>query len=126
MTALPEKLELRLGVSLQAFFEKNSEKNGKSIDRSGRKMYNKEGTLERTEQTMEALLKILKELHPEVDFSMEQDLVGEGILDSMDIVTLITEINSEFDVRIPAEEILPENFCSPQALYELICRLDEA
>lgn len=74
---------------------------------------------------MEKLYEILKSLHPDVDFTEEQDLIGDGILDSLDIVTLITEINSEFDVSIPAEEILPENFCSPQAIYELIQRLDE-
>ena len=75
---------------------------------------------------MEKLYEILKNLHPDVDFSVEQDLIGEEILDSLDIVTLITEINSEFDVSIPAEEILPENFCSAEAIYALISRLDEA
>ncbi len=74
---------------------------------------------------MEKLLEILKEIHPDVDFSSQEDLIGEGILDSLDIVTLITEINSVFDVSIPAEEILPENFCSAEAIYALIERLDE-
>lgn len=74
---------------------------------------------------MEQLLKILKNMHPDVDFGVEDDLIGNGVLDSLDIVTLITEINSEFDVSIPAEEILPENFNSAEALYALICRLDE-
>lgn len=75
---------------------------------------------------MEALLQILKDLHPDVDFAVETDLIGDGVLDSLDIVTLITEINSAYDVSIPAEEILPENFCSVQAIYDLILRLDEA
>ena len=74
---------------------------------------------------MEALLNILKSLHPEVDFTAEDDLIGNGVLDSLDIVTLITEINAEFDVSIPAEEILPENFNSARAMYALISRLDE-
>ena len=74
---------------------------------------------------MEQLLKILKNMHPDVDFGVEDDLIGNGVLDSLDIVTLITEINSEFDVSIPAEEILPENFNSAEALYALICRLDD-
>ncbi len=74
---------------------------------------------------MERLMRILKELHPEVDFSAATDLVGEGILDSLDIVTLITEINSEFDVSIPAEEVIPENFASAKDIYALIVRLDE-
>ena len=74
---------------------------------------------------METLLKILKSMHPEVDFTAEDDLIGNGVLDSLDIVTLITEINAEFDVSIPAEEILPENFNSAEAIYALIERLDE-
>ena len=74
---------------------------------------------------MEKLLNILKEMHPEVDFSMEDDLIGGGILDSMDIVTLITEINESFDVSIPAEEVIPENFDSAASIWALISRLDE-
>lgn len=74
---------------------------------------------------MEELLNILKDLHPDVDFTTETDLIGDEILDSLDIVTLITEINSTFDVNIPAEEILPENFCSAEAIFALINRLDE-
>ncbi len=75
---------------------------------------------------MEELMRILKEMHPEVDFDTANDLIGDGVLDSLDIVTLITEINSAYDVNIPAEEILPENFSSAKAIYDLITRLDEA
>ena len=64
-------------------------------------------------------------MHPEVDFSVEEDLIGEGILDSLDIVTLITEINGTFDVSIPAEEIVPENFASIETIWARIERLDE-
>ena len=74
---------------------------------------------------MEKLLKILSELHPDVDFADNKELIDDGILDSLDIVTLVTEINAEFDVTIPAEEIVPENFNSAAALMELITRLDE-
>ena len=74
---------------------------------------------------MEQLLEILNNMHPEVDFETEDDLIGEGILDSLDIVTLITEINNTFDVSIPAEEVIPENFNSAEAIMALIQRLDE-
>ena len=74
---------------------------------------------------MEQLLEILSDLHPDVDFESEDGLVDNGILDSLDIVTLITEINDAFDISIPAEEIIPENFNSAEALYALICKLDE-
>ncbi len=74
---------------------------------------------------MEKLIEILEELHPDVDFENEDGLIDNGILDSLDIVTLITEINDRFDVSVPAEEIIPENFNSAAALMALIERLDE-
>lgn len=73
---------------------------------------------------MEQLIEIMQNLHPDVDFEAYEGLVDDGILDSLDIVTLITDINDAFDVSIPAEEILPENFNSAAALWELIERLD--
>lgn len=75
---------------------------------------------------MEQLLNILRELHDDVDFETREDLVDEGILDSLDIVTLITEINDTFDISIPAEEIIPDNFNSAAAIWALIEKLDEA
>lgn len=72
---------------------------------------------------MEQLLEILKELHPEVDFATNDKLIDGKVLDSFDIVTIIAEINSEFDVAIPAEEIIPENFNSAQALWALVEKL---
>ena len=75
---------------------------------------------------MEKLLEILKDLHDDVDFESEEALIDDGILDSLDVVASITEVSSEFDVRIPPEEIIPENFNSVAALWALISRLDEA
>ena len=74
---------------------------------------------------MEQLLEILTELHPDVDFETANDLIDGKVLDSFDIVTLVAEIDSEFDVAIPAEELVPENFNSAKSLYELIERLME-
>ena len=74
---------------------------------------------------MEQLLNILSELHPEVDFETEEHLIDNKILDSFDIVTIVAEIDSEFDVSIPAEELVPENFNSAKALHALVERLME-
>lgn len=74
---------------------------------------------------MEKLLEILRELHDDVDFESADGLVDDGIIDSLDIVTLVTEINDSLGVSIPPEEIIPDNFNSANALWELICRLDE-
>ena len=72
---------------------------------------------------MNDLIEILENLHPEVDFDTCDTLIDDKILDSFDIISIISEINEVFDVVIPAEEIVPENFNSAEALYELISRL---
>lgn len=74
---------------------------------------------------MDELLKILHEIEPDVDFSTRRNLIDDRILDSLDIVSLISEISDRFDVTIPPQEIVPENFNSAKAIYDLIVRLDE-
>lgn len=74
---------------------------------------------------MEKIIDILTELHPDVDFSVADGLIDDGILDSLDIVSLVAAIDTEFDVTVPAEEIIPENFNSAQAIFSMITRLDE-
>ena len=73
---------------------------------------------------MDELLNILNELHPDVDFEAEEALIGDGILDSLDIVSLISGISETFDVTITAKDITPENFNSARALWALIERLE--
>ncbi len=72
------------------------------------------------EEIKSALLEILEELHPDEDFERCDTLVDSKVLDSFDIITLISEINDEFDVVISADKIVPENFNSVDALCELI------
>ncbi len=74
---------------------------------------------------MERLIEILEGLHPEVDFETCDDLIDGKIFDSFDIVTLVAEINEEFDIAIPAEELIPDNFNSAEAIWDLIQKLDE-
>ena len=74
---------------------------------------------------MSDLLEILEDLHPEVDFEQETGLVDKKILDSFDIITIISEIADQFDVTIPAKEIIPENFNSAKALWALVERRED-
>ena len=74
---------------------------------------------------LELLLEILEDLHPDVDFENCDTLIDENILDSFDIIALISEINMEFGISIPPDEIVPENFNSAKALYDLIERLSD-
>lgn len=72
---------------------------------------------------MQRLKKILRELHPELELSGEERLIEDGILDSLDIVTLVTDINSEYGIRIGAEDIIKENFDSCDDIIALVARL---
>ena len=74
---------------------------------------------------MEELLEILQELHPEVDFETADNLVDGKIIDSFDIVSIIAEIGDRFDVVVSAEYIIPENFNSAKAMYEMIQKIED-
>lgn len=74
---------------------------------------------------MEELLEILEEMYPDIDFATEDALVSGKIFNSFDIISIIAEVNDCFDVTIPAEEILTENFDSAEALYRLIQKLQD-
>lgn len=74
---------------------------------------------------MEDLLKVLERVKPGVDFANNTSLIDDEILDSFDIVTLVAALDDEFDVQITAKDIMPENFNSAEAMYNLIQRLEE-
>ena len=69
---------------------------------------------------MEKLLKILKRVEPEVDFIENNNLIDKGILDSIDIVTIISEIEMEYLIEFDPEEIDPDNFQSVLTMLEMI------
>ena len=69
---------------------------------------------------MDRLLEILEELNPEIDYKNTENLVDGRYLDSLTILSLISEIEEEFDVEVPTVEIIPENFNSVNKIYELI------
>lgn len=72
---------------------------------------------------MDQILEILRGLHPEVDFETCESLIDDRIIDSFDIVSIISDISDEFDITIPVEEIVPKNFNSAKALNALVERL---
>ena len=69
---------------------------------------------------LEELLEILTEAVPGVDFETETALVDDEILESLDIVTIVSEIKAAFDVAISVDDLVPENFNSVQAMLALI------
>ena len=72
---------------------------------------------------MEELLRIMSEVRPDIDFENETHLIDNEMLDSLDIVAIVTDVNDEFDISINVNDLLPENFNSAKALYELITKL---
>ena len=71
---------------------------------------------------MKKLLEILTDINEDVDFVNEKALVDDGLIDSFDITSIITALDEEFQVRIEASEIEPENFNSIEAIMETVKR----
>lgn len=74
---------------------------------------------------MEELMEILEELRPDVDFANEKSLVTGGVLDSFDIISLVSQLNDEFDITIKPANLVPENFNSAEAMLSLIEKLQD-
>lgn len=72
---------------------------------------------------MEKLLEILKGIRPDVDFENETALIDDGILDSFDVVSIISELDDEFGVQIRINELDPENFNSAESIWNLVQKL---
>ncbi len=72
---------------------------------------------------MERLLPLLQEIRPDVDFEKETALIDEGILDSFDVVSIISELDDLYDVQIRISELDPENFNSLDSIKELILKM---
>ena len=74
---------------------------------------------------MEELLAILQEINETPDYATETKLIDNGILDSLAILALVTEIENEFDVEVSPVDLIPDNFNSMQSLMDMINRLKE-
>lgn len=74
---------------------------------------------------MKKLLEILKEIKPGVDYENIDTLINDHYLDSLSILSLISELEDEFDIVIPTVEIIPDNFNSVKSMMALINRLKE-
>ncbi len=72
---------------------------------------------------MEELLELLKGVRADVDFENETALIDDGILDSFDVVSIISEIDDKFDVQIRISELDPDNFNSAESIWELVQKL---
>ena len=69
---------------------------------------------------MEELIEIMSRIRPDIDFTTADTLIDDDMLDSFDIIAIVAEVNHEFGIEINVNDLLPENFNSASALYELI------
>ena len=74
---------------------------------------------------MEKLLEILEEIKPGVDYENIDTLINDHYLDSLSILSLISELEDEFAIVIPTVEIIPDNFNSVKSMMALINKLKE-
>lgn len=66
------------------------------------------------------ILKIMKDVRPNIDFENEKALIDDELLESFDIISIVTELMEEFDIYIDADDIEPENLNSLDAVCELV------
>ena len=72
---------------------------------------------------MDELLELLEDIKPTVDFRTCTGLIDDGYLDSFDILSIVSELNDAFGIEISPVDIIPENFNSAQALWDMVERL---
>ena len=68
----------------------------------------------------EKVLEILSNLRPEFDFTEDVNFIEEGMLDSFDVVTLVSDLDSTFGISIDGVDIVPENFSSVDSIINLL------
>ena len=72
---------------------------------------------------MEEILSIMSGIRDDIDFTTEKKLIDDELLDSFDIISIVSEVNEHFGIEINVDDLLPENFNSAEALYELIKKM---
>ena len=73
----------------------------------------------------EQIIESLEDIQPEADYETCQTLIDDHILTSLDVLSLVAELEDEFDVTIPTVEIIPSNFNSVDAIAAMVERLQE-
>jgi acyl carrier protein len=69
---------------------------------------------------MKSVTEILKEIRPEFDFTSSTDFIADGMLDSFDVITLVSALDKNYSISIQGTDIVPENFQNLQALETLL------
>ncbi|MBP3892767.1 MAG: acyl carrier protein [Atopobiaceae bacterium] len=71
------------------------------------------------------IIEILEDINPDVDYDTCTTLIDDRHIESLGMVSLVAELEDEFDITIPAVEVVAENFNSVDAITALVERLAE-
>jgi acyl carrier protein/ribosomal protein S18 acetylase RimI-like enzyme len=112
-------------TNFQQWVQSNNEAALKLYSNFGFKSTNKSSISLLKIKKMEKFYGILEEIRPDIDFKKETQLVDDGLLDSFDIVSIVSELNDYFDIAIRVSELNPENFNSAEAIYKMCIKLKE-
>ena len=74
---------------------------------------------------MDKIIAILSGLKSGVDFATAEDIVTNKIIDSIDIATMISSIEEEFDIEIGMEYMENKNFDTVAAIWNMIQEIEE-
>ncbi|MDF9810745.1 acyl carrier protein [Aurantimicrobium minutum] len=66
------------------------------------------------------IMNILKNVRPDADFDTSDDFVSDGFLDSFDVISLVSELDSSFGISIDGAKITPENFSTLEKIADLV------
>ena len=72
---------------------------------------------------MDTLMEILEDVQPDVDFESCETLIDDGMLDSFAILSIVSELEEQFEISVSPADIIPENFNSAQAIWAMVQRL---
>jgi acyl carrier protein len=68
----------------------------------------------------ESVLSVLSGIRPEFDFSQNVNYIEEGMIDSFDLILLVSELDKKFGISIDGVDIVPENFSSLDQIVKLL------
>ena len=75
---------------------------------------------------MKTIEEVLKGIRPEFDFTTSQDFLGDGMLDSFDMMTLVSDLDKEYGISIAGVDIVPENFQNIASIQNLMQKYGKA
>lgn len=71
------------------------------------------------------IIEILEDINPDVDYETCTTIIDDRHIESLGMVSLVAELEDEYDITIPAVEVVASNFNSVDAICALVKRLSE-